>query len=173
MNDFRNTSGKPSNTDWYAMASYGFPVEEMLSTSPGVNLNLSEDIPGFSLPSAPSSPELDALLQFKDKGLWHKFTQGFKDSGIIGGTNADGTKFDGWGSPAIGLLQALNAFSMGNRQLKMHKTMLDDARNQFAMNYGAQRQTMNTRMEDRQRARVAANPAAESVESYMARNRIK
>lgn len=173
MNDFLKTLDKPSSTDWYTMASYGFPVEEMLSASPGINLNFSEDIPGFSLPSAPSSPELDALLQFKDKGLWHKFTQGIKDSGIIGGTNADGSKFDGWGSPAIGLLQALNAFSMGNRQLKLHKTMLDDARKQFAMNYGAQRQTLNTQMEDRQRTLVASNPKHESVESYMARNRIK
>lgn len=168
-----NTSGKPSSTDWYAMASYGFPVEEMLSTSPGINLNFSEDIPGFSLPSAPSMPALDALSQYQDKGLWSNFTKGIKDSGIIGGTNADGTKFDGWGGPAIGLLQALNAFSMGNRQLKLYKSMLDDSRNQFAMNYGAQRQALNTRMEDRQRARVAANPTAESVESYMARNRIK
>lgn len=173
MTDLIQTLQKPRSSDWYSMASYGFPVEEMLNASPGINLNMSQDVPGFSLPTLPSMSGIDALLQQKPEGLWDRFTQGFKDSGIVGGTNADGTKFDGWGSPAIGLLQALNAFSMGNRQMKLYKNAADDARKQFAMNYGAQRQTLNTQMEDRQRAAVAANPHRESVESYMARNRIK
>jgi hypothetical protein len=173
MTDLMQTLQKPGSADWYSMASYGFPVEDMLSISSGLNLGRSQDVPGFSLPALPSMPGIDALLQQKPEGLWDRFTQGIKGSGIVGGTNADDTKFDGWGSPAIGLLQALNAFSMGNRQLKLHKTMLDDARGQFAMNYGAQRQALNTQMEDRYRTVVAANPNRESVESYMARNRIK
>lgn len=174
MTDLIQTLQKPGSADWYSMASYGFPVEDMLSTSPGINLlGRSQDVPGFSLPSAPSSPTLDALLQFQDKGWWNNFTRGIKDSGIVGGTNADGTKFDGWGSPVVGLLQALNAFGMGNRQLKLSESMVADARKQFAMNYGAQRQALNTQMEDRYRTVVAANPNRESVESYMSRNRIK
>jgi hypothetical protein len=173
MTDLMQTLQKPGSADWYSMASYGFPVEDMLSTSSGLNLGRSQDVPGFSLPALPSMPGIDALLQQKPEGLWDRFTQGIKGSGIVGGTNADGTKFDGWGSPAIGLLQALNAFGMGNRQLKLSESMVADARKQFAMNYGAQRQTLNTQMEDRQRTRVAANPNRESVESYMSRNRIK
>ncbi len=165
---------KPGGADWYSMASYGFPVEDMLSTSSGLNLlGRSQDVPGFSLPDLPSMPGIDALLQQKPEGLWDRFTQSIKGSGIVGGTNADGTKFDGWGSPAIGLLQALNAFSMGNRQMKLAKNAADDARKQFAMNYGAQRQALNTQMEDRYRTLVASNPNRESVESYMSRNRIK
>ncbi len=173
MTDLMQTLQKPGSADWYSMASYGFPVEDMLSTSSGLNLGRSQDVPGFSLPALPSMPGIDALLQQKPEGLWDRFTQGIKGSGIVGGTNADGTKFDGWGSPVVGLLQALNAFGMGNRQMKLYKSMAEDARNQFAMNYGAQRQALNTQMEDRYRTAVAANPNRESVESYMARNRIK
>lgn len=172
MSEFLKNLQKPGSTDWYSMTSYGFPTEDMPSTSPGLNLNVPQDVPGFSLPSIPSMPVTDVLRQ-QPTGWWNSLTQGIKDSGIIGGTNPDGTKFDGWGGTAVGLLQALNAFGMGNRQLKLSKSMVDDARNQFAMNYGAQRQTLNTQLEDRQRTRVAANPNRESVESYMARNRIK
>lgn len=170
---FLDTLKKPTEIDWYNSMNYGVPVQDMFPTSPGINLNVPQDIPGFSLPSIPSMPGIDALLQQKPEGLWDRFTQGIKGSGIVGGTNADGTKFDGWGSPVVGLLQALNAFGMGNRQLKLSESMVADARKQFAMNYGAQRQALNTQMEDRYRTLVASNPNRESVESYMSRNRIK
>lgn len=173
MSDFLKNLQKPGSSDWYSMASYGFPVEGMLNASPGINLGMPQGIPGLSLPELDPMPAFDAALKQQQRGWWDRATTGIKDSGIIGGTNADGSKFDGWGSPVVGLLQALNAFSMGNRQMKLYKNAADDARKQFAMNYGAQRQTLNTQMEDRQRAAVAANPHRESVESYMARNRIK
>ena len=173
MSDLIQTLQKPGSSDWYSMASYGFPVEEMLNASPGINLSMPQDVPGLSLPDLGPMSALETLLKQPQKGWWDRVTTGIKDSGVIGGTNADGSKFDGWGSPVVGLLQALNAFSMGNRQMKLYKNAADDARKQFAMNYGAQRQTLNTQMEDRQRAAVAANPHRESVESYMARNRIK
>lgn len=160
--------------DAYSIADLGVPVESMLTwntpqlSTPQMNtpqLNLSQmsaaNVPGVAT-GGPPTPN-----------LWSQFTSFMKNSGIAGSTDpVTQAKTDGWGAPTIGLLQALNAFSMGNRQLKLSKGMLDDSRNQFAMNYGAQRQALNTRMEDRQRARVAANPKAESVESYMARNRI-
>lgn len=167
------TTPKP---DAYSLAEVGVPMESMLTwNTPQLNVPqmAGSSIPGFDT-QVLASPEMSpALMNMAAPSLWNQFTGFMKNSGIAGSTDpVTGAKTDGWGAPAVGLLQALNAFSMGNRQLKISKGMLDDSRNQFAMNYGAQRQALNTRMEDRQRARVAANPKAESVESYMARNRI-
>lgn len=65
-----------------------------------------------------------------------------------------------------------NAF-MGMQQYGMARQALRQSQDQFNKNFAAQRQTLNTAMEDRQRARVASNPGAyESVGEYMERNRI-
>lgn len=93
-------------------------------------------------------------------GWWDRFT----------GVNGQ----QGWGNLALGAAQGIGGLLMGMKQYGLAKDALAQSQNQFAMNYGAQRQTLNTQLEDRQRARVAAtNGAAESVESYMERNRIR
>ena len=80
----------------------------------------------------------------------------------------------GWGNLALGALQGIGGAYMGMKQYGLAKDALAQSQNQFNLNYNAQRQTTNTQLEDRQRARVAATGGtAESVDSYMARNRIE
>ena len=93
----------------------------------------------------------------------------FTKDAIIG---KDGQQ--GWGNLALGALQGIGGAYMGMKQYGLAKDALAQSQNQFNLNYNAQRQTTNTQLEDRQRARVAATGGtAESVDSYMARNRIE
>ena len=94
--------------------------------------------------------------------------------GMLGTTNANGTKSNGWGGAALGLIQGLGSAYMGMKQYGLAKEQLQFSKDAFNKNYAAQRQTMNTQLEDRQRARVAANPGAyQSVGDYMTKNGIQ
>ena len=54
------------------------------------------------------------------------------------------------------------------------KTTLAEGKRQFQINYGAQKTTINSALEDRQRARVASNSSAyQSVGDYMDKNGIR
>lgn len=80
----------------------------------------------------------------------------------------------GWGNLALGAAQGIGGAYMGMKQYGLARDALAQSQNQFNQNYAAQRQTINTQLEDRQRARVAASAGqAESVDSYLDRNRIR
>lgn len=84
----------------------------------------------------------------------------------IGGL--DGAKL---GLGAVGGLA--NAF-MSMQQYGLAKKTLNENKRQFELNYGAQRDTTNSAMRDRQAARVASNSGAyQSVDDYMATNGIR
>lgn len=84
----------------------------------------------------------------------------------IGGL--DGAKL---GLGAVG--GVANAF-MAMQQYGLAKKTLNENKRQFELNYGAQRDTTNTAMRDRQAARVASNSGAyQSVDDYMATNGIR
>lgn len=94
--------------------------------------------------------------------------------GFTGYTDKNGIKTDGWGGLALGGISALGGAFLGMKQYGLAKKQLAETKRQFDLNYGAQVKNMNTAMEDRQRTRVANNAALnESVDSYMAKNRIK
>lgn len=79
----------------------------------------------------------------------------------------------GWGSAALGLASGLTNAWIGFNQYGLAKDQLAFQKDSFKKNYDAQRQTTNTALEDRQKARVAANPGAyQSVGTYMNENRI-
>lgn len=91
-----------------------------------------------------------------------------RSSGFLG---QDGQQ--GWGGLALGALSGLGSTFMGMKNYGLAKDSLNQSREQFDKNYAAQRSTINTQLEDRQRARVSAtNGTAESVDSYLQRNRI-
>ena len=71
-------------------------------------------------------------------------------------------------SAAIGLFNMYNGFQQARQMKSYMKNQMDLANKQYANNV----KTYNTNMEDRQMRRNAANADTESVESYMARNRI-
>jgi len=144
--------------DSYGSMSYFGAPETVPPTSPA-SWTSGYDIPnamgntaGYGMPALPGT--FDFL---KDKNFW------------IGTREQPG---------AIGLgLQAAAGIAgtfMGMKQYGLAKQRLQDQKDQFNMNYAAQRTTTNAQLEDRQRARVAANPNAyESVGVYMDRNRIR
>lgn len=97
----------------------------------------------------------------------------FSRDAIVGGKDKDGNAINGWGSLALGVAKGLGGAYMGMKQYGMAKDTLKENKRQFQLNYDAQKKTINTQREDRQRARVASNADAyESVDSYMNKNRI-
>ena len=78
---------------------------------------------------------------------------------------------NGWGGLALNAAGGLMSGYLGMKQYGLAKQTLEENKRQFDLNYAAQRKTTNTRLEDRQRARVASNPGAyQSVGDYMATN---
>lgn len=153
MFDVRNGQGFGNMSDWGIAPS---PITDGLSNS-------------FS----------NSSLGFQGIGNWMQsgglgggggggFMDSLRSSGFLG---SDGNQ--GWGGMALGALGGLGSAFMGMKNYGLAKQGLADSREQFSKNYAAQRDTLNTQMEDRQRARVAANSGSESVDGYMQRNRIK
>ncbi|WJZ49004.1 hypothetical protein [Pseudomonas phage PA15] len=107
-------------------------------------------------------------------GFMSGFSNIFSRDSMFGGVAPSGAQTGGWVMPALGIGQAVFGAIGANRQQRAARDQLAESRRQFDMNYGAHRQSINTNLEDRQRARVASNPSAyESVDSYMNRNRIR
>ena len=127
----------------------------------GINTDYSSKINESVMGNTPSS------LNFEpDK-------RGFFDTS----NSATGEKTQGWGMPAIQGVGALANAYLGYQQLQLGKSQLAQNKKIFNLNFGAQAQTLNTQMEDRQRARVASagsgSGSLDSVDSYMAKNAIK
>lgn len=81
---------------------------------------------------------------------------------------------NGWGELALNAAGGLASTFLGMKQYGLAKQTLAENKRQFQLNYDAQKRTTNTRLEDRQRARVASNANAyQSVGDYMATNGIK
>jgi hypothetical protein len=100
------------------------------------------------------------------------FEPGFMDK-MLGYRAADGTQFAGWGGLALGAANGLMNGFMGMKQLGVAKDQLAQSKRQFDINFGAQKKLTNSRLEDRQAARVASNPGAyQSVGDYMKKNGI-
>ncbi len=93
---------------------------------------------------------------------------------VLGYTDQNGNQQQGWGGLALGAASALGNSYMGMKQYGLAKDALKQQQRQFDINFGAQRQMVNSQLEDRQRARVASNPEAyQSVGEYMNQNRIR
>lgn len=81
---------------------------------------------------------------------------------------------NGWGGLALNAAGGLASTFLGMKQYGLAKQTLAENKRQFQLNYDAQKRTTNTRLEDRQRARVASNANAyQSVGDYMTTNGIQ
>lgn len=102
------------------------------------------------------------------------------DIGVGGGSDlfsrqsmfGDG-KTGGWAAPAMQGAAMLGNLFMGMRQYGLMKDSLNFQKDSFNKQYEALRNLTNSQLEDRQRARVAANPNMEDPASYMARWGVK
>lgn len=84
-----------------------------------------------------------------------------------------GMKSQGMAAPMIQGASALMSGILGWKQFGLQKDALKQTKKEFDMNWGAQQKSVNSSLEDRQRARVASNPGAyQSVGEYMDKNRI-
>lgn len=119
---------------------------------------------------------ISSVAQFSDAGTAPPPSLMDRFNGInwFDKTDANGAKTHGMALPALGVAQgAFNAW-MAMKQYGLAKDQLAQGRQQFNLNYDAQRSTTNTELQDRQSARVASNPGAyQSVGDYMGANGIK
>lgn len=107
-------------------------------------------------------------------GLGDLLGGAFSKNALFGGTDEKGVTTRGWAPIALGAGQAILGGIQGMQAQKLAQNQFKESKRQFDLNYGAQRDSLNTNLEDRQRARVAANPGAyQSVSEYMDKNRIK
>jgi hypothetical protein len=76
---------------------------------------------------------------------------------------------DGWAMPAIGTISGLANTWLGFKQLGIAEDSLDFQKGAFSKQFEANKQLTNSRLSDRQRARIASNPEAyQDHDSYMA-----
>lgn len=88
----------------------------------------------------------------------------------LGSQGGAGSFLNNYGGLALGALQGVGNLFMGMQQYGMAKKALNESTRQFNVNYDAQKKLTNSRLEDRQRARLAADPNAhQSVDQYMNR----
>lgn len=78
--------------------------------------------------------------------------------GNLGPQGGAGGFLDNYGSLALGALQGVGNLFMGMKQYGMAKKALKESTRQFNINYDAQKKLTNSRLEDRQNARIAADP---------------
>lgn len=79
----------------------------------------------------------------------------------------------GWGGLAVGAASALANGFMGMKQFGLAKASLAQNKQQFETNFNAQKNLTNSKLEDRQRARVSSNESGyQSVGDYMNKNKV-
>lgn len=129
------------------------PMASILGGGQGVMGDLSKYLTG-SMPALKTPGMFDGMKDFM--------------GGFAGTRNADGSGTTGWGMPAISAAQGLmNAF-MGMKNYGLAKDQFNFSKDMAQKNLANQTKTVNSQLEDRQRARVAANPTAyQSVDAYM------
>lgn len=139
------------------VTTFQTPVTDALNTNSVGMVGLPVDT---SYVSPASLPQPQSLLE----SLKSYIPGGFLDT-----KDAAGVTTQGWGGPALGIASGLGNAYMGMQQLNLAKETLANNKQQFAMNYGAQRSMTNARLEDRQRARVngSAPGTYQSVGDYM------
>ena len=88
--------------------------------------------------------------------------------------NLDGTTSGGYGQAALGVLQGVGGLYLGMQQYNLAKDSLAASKEQFNRQFEVNKNLTNSRLEDRQRARVASNSSAyQSVGDYMNKNGVK
>lgn len=124
--------------------------------------------PDYLASLAPITAGIPAATAAANPSMWDSFTNWMDNSGILGKTLPDGSKMQGWGGMALGAASGLMNGWLGLQQYGLAKDSLAQNKRQFQLNYDAQAKTTNARLEDQQRARIAANPTAyQSVGDYM------
>ena len=142
-------------------ANYGFAVPQ----TAGVNLNTLTN-PGSAFDSLAKYGVGAAAGPVANPG----FTGMQK---WLGGTNAAGASTMGIIPAATTIGSTLLNGFMGMKQYGLAKDQFKFAKQAYRENIDMQKKTLNTRMEDRARARAAADPTEVSAEEYMQKNKLR
>ena len=154
---------------------------QYLSPKNGYSQNMNQQSPQLYAPPQGgsdfinnySAPLTSGTPQQTSGGIFGNLYAGIKNAWNGGGTDVNGNQTMNQFSQGLNAVTGLTSAWFGLEKLKQSKKSFSESRKQFALNYGAQRQDYNTKLEDRQRARVASNPGAyKSVSDYMPNNRI-
>lgn len=146
----------------YGPTNYSFVMPQQPATTPAL-------LPSYT----PSTTSTNSSF-LSGVGDWFtNFGKGLRDVGFLGYKDKDGNQFQGWGMPVIN-----TAFGLGNLYLALKnygiaKDTLKSQKDAFNKNYAAQRNLINSSLEDRQRRRVQENPNAMPVDQYMAKYGVK
>lgn len=127
--------------------------------------SMAGQVDASSMPSFNADTQINDVWDRRINGLFPSQTQDPKTGAVMrdGGTLA----------PALGAAQGIFNAWMGMKQYGLAKDALASSKQQFNLNYDAQRTTTNAQLRDRQAARVASNPGAyQSVGEYMTANSI-
>lgn len=94
---------------------------------------------------------------------------------LLGFTDDQGNQNQGFGGLALGAAQGAASTYLGMKQYGLAKDSLKQNKREFNLNYDANAKLTNSRLEDRQRARVASqagspNSSYQSVSDYMSKN---
>lgn len=156
----------------------GYQFNPQLDTS---SLGTTSSLLNFSQPVASSvggnvgaGTATGPASLFSALGDYWKGDGFFGQKSMFGGTDTTtGATTKGWAPTALGIGQAIMGGIQGKQAMKLAQDQFKESKRQFDLNYNAQRQSINTDLEDRQRARVASNSGAyQSVSDYMNNNRI-
>lgn len=165
--------GAPQSTEFgfNQNGSYGqlLPAEYSVMSgygAPAMGLNTMGGAQGLTAPGGFGTPNTTGLGA--SAGSFPAWMPEWMQSAV-------GTKEQpGWGGLAMSAAGGVASLAMGLKQYGLAKDTLKENKRQFQMNYDAQKQTTNTALEDRQRARVASNAGAyQSVGDYMNTNGVK
>jgi hypothetical protein len=164
-----STSGAPFDWGSASMNSWGNSIVPPVSGQLAMpKLDMLNQIQGYAPVTDLSTMASPGTLAAIGQGGQPSFMQN-----MLGYRAPDGTQFGGWGGMALGAASGLMNGFIGMKQLGLAKDSLAQGKKQFELNFGAQQKLTNSRLEDRQRARVSANPAAyQSVSEYMNKNGI-
>lgn len=152
---FNGSQGLP---DW----APGYVPPQTSVASPTVDVNAGSQ---FALPTV--NPGVFGLANMSSANL----ATGNGGGGLFSniqwlGNSATGQQ--GAAGTAIGAASALMNGYLGFKQLSLAKDTLAQNKRQFDLNFGAQQKMTNSRLMDRQNARVAANSTAyQDTSSYM------
>lgn len=92
---------------------------------------------------------------------------------LFGGKDSEGAQVNGSLPTGMAAFSGLAGAYLGWQQFNLAKDQMEQNKKIFNLNFGAQAQSTNRELEDRQMRRHRdSGGASESAESYMARNRV-
>ncbi len=151
------TSLPTSGLNTYGLGNNIADINMPMTGIPGIN---NVNVPGLGDMYANSATTGPSFAQSM---------MGWKDS-------KTGNTHGGWGPVALNLASSAGSMYLGLKNLGVAKDTLDFQKNAFSKQFDAQRQTINTHLADRQRARLSAASGDTShtlsVEDYMQQNAV-